>query len=96
MTALLLALALTGRSPAVRAAFIRSHPPPESCAVYVKRGARFFLYSRSGACDVDHVCPLACGGRDAVDNMQWLDAKTNRAKGADCSACEPTPGAKTP
>lgn len=89
MTALLLALALTGpaRSPAVRAAFIRANPPPPWCATYVHRDGRFRLYSRTGACDVDHVCPLKCGGPDRVENLQYLDAKTNRSKGADCSAC---------
>jgi hypothetical protein len=31
--------------------------------------------NKSGACpgwDIDHVIPLACGGCDAINNMQWL------------------------
>jgi hypothetical protein len=50
------------RSPAVVAAFKKTHPCPDT--------------GRSvGACpgwEVDHVIPLACGGCDAVSNMQWL------------------------
>ena len=50
------------RSAAVRAAFQRIHPCPVNAAP-------------QGACpgwQVDHVIPLACGGCDAVANMQWL------------------------
>jgi hypothetical protein len=91
--ALLLALALTTptRSQAVRAAFIRASPPPAWCATYVVRGGRLRLYSRTGACDVDHRCPLKCGGPDSLENLQWMDAKANRSKGADCTACEVKP-----
>lgn len=92
MIALLLALTLSAdRSPSVRAAFVRANPPPATCATYVRRGRRFVLYSRTGACDVDHVCPLKCGGADAVENMQWMDSRANRSKGADCTACGRTP-----
>jgi hypothetical protein len=49
------------RNPEARAAFVRSHPCPSTgkpsgpCYGYV----------------VDHVVPLACGGPDAPENMQW-------------------------
>lgn len=46
----------------VRGAFKREHP----CPVTGLRG---------GTCagwEIDHVIPLACGGCDAVANMQWL------------------------
>jgi hypothetical protein len=50
------------RSTAVRAAFVRLYPCPATGEV-------------SGACRgwaVDHVVPLAVGGCDAVQNLQWL------------------------
>lgn len=28
----------------------------------------------------DHVCPLACGGRDAVTNLQWQSVNAAAAK----------------
>ncbi len=60
---------------------------PKGCATYTRVGRAFVLYERCGACQVDHVCPLACCGTDVPENMQWLSARANRAKGADCSAC---------
>lgn len=39
----------------------------------------------TGACPgwaIDHVIPLACGGRDAVWNMQWLPTQAKSAQGA--------------
>lgn len=42
--------------------------------------------NHSGACPgwaIDHVIPLACGGRDAVYNMQWLPATIKSASGSD-------------
>ena len=50
------------RRAAVRDAFLLAHPCPATGL-------------REGRCDgwqVDHVIPLACGGCDAVSNMQWL------------------------
>ena len=63
------------RSSAVRTAFLRSHPCPVTGA-------------STGVCpgwQVDHVIPLACGGCDAVSNMQWLPVwlKTTAAIGKD-------------
>lgn len=48
------------RSAAVRAAFMREYPCPGR--------------DPEGRCTwiVDHVVPLACGGCDMVENMQWL------------------------
>ena len=100
MTGLLLALALaatpaspscltpTPRNPATVRAFKKLNPCPATCRTYVRRGSRFVLWAPCGACAVDHVCPLACCGADDVANMQWMDARDNAAKGADCSACE--------
>lgn len=63
------------RSSAVRSAFLRAHPCPVTGA-------------STGVCpgwQVDHVIPLACGGCDAVNNMQWLPVwlKTTAAIGKD-------------
>jgi hypothetical protein len=41
---------------------------------------RYVLYQRCGSCQVEHICPLACCGLDAPQNMQWLTAEANRAK----------------
>jgi hypothetical protein len=38
----------------------------------------------SGACPCyvkDHIVPLACGGPDAVSNLQWQTIRDARAKG---------------
>ena len=50
------------RSSAVLSAFKRAHPCPATGL-------------STGACPgwiMDHVIPLACGGCDAVANLQWL------------------------
>lgn len=54
----------------VLTAFKRHHPCPATG-------------STTGACEgwqIDHVIPLACGGCDAVPNLQWLDDETKAAK----------------
>lgn len=59
------------RSNAVRDAFKRQHPCPSTG-------------KPSGACpgwEIDHVIPLACGGCDAVSNMQWLPSEIKSAAG---------------
>ncbi len=66
-------------------------PCPETCKTYVRRGSRFVLYERCGACQVDHLCPLKCCGIDAPSNMHWMDKLANLRKGADCSACPAKP-----
>jgi hypothetical protein len=51
------------RSRAVTREFQREHPCPSTGKT-------------SGACPgcrKDHIVPLACGGRDAVSNLQWQD-----------------------
>lgn len=56
------------RSSAVRNAFRRAHPCPATGTT-------------QGPCvgwEVDHVIPLACGGCDAVTNMQWLPVEIKR------------------
>lgn len=58
------------RSPAVKAEFRRLHPCPSTGAT-------------SGACpgyQVDHREALVCGGRDTLENLQWLDVETHKAK----------------
>jgi hypothetical protein len=60
------------RSSAVLAAFRKVHP----CPVTGKS---------SGPCPgwaIDHVIPLACGGCDAVANLQWLPNEIKSAKGS--------------
>lgn len=59
------------RSRSVRAEFQRRNPCPKTGRA-------------SGSCpgwEVDHVVPLACGGADALGNLQWLPAEVNRSKG---------------
>jgi hypothetical protein len=39
---------------------------------------------------IDHICPLACCGRDAPSNMQWQTTAESKAKDRwerDCSSC---------
>lgn len=33
---------------------------------------------------LDHVIPLACGGCDKIENLQWLKASIKSCAGADC------------
>lgn len=64
--------AASPRSKAARAEFMRAHPCPATGAT-------------RGACPgwvVDHVFPLACGGRDAPENMAWQTAAAAKAKDA--------------
>src|SRR5690348_8706608 len=59
-----------GRSAAVEHEFQKEHPCPATgqtegpCPGYVK----------------DHIVALACGGADAVDNMQWQTTAQAKAK----------------
>ena len=42
---------------------------------------------RYGSCPgwaVDHVIPLACGGCDSVENMQWLKNSIKSCAGTEC------------
>ncbi len=103
MIALLLAVSLAGAPPhvshptrnkakitAFRRQWSAAHggaPCPETCQTYVKRDGRFVPYYRCTACQVDHVCALACGGPDEPSNMRGLDAKQNNAKSDDCALC---------
>lgn len=63
----------TERSGAVLAAFRAKYPCPAT-------------KKSTGACPgwaIDHVIPLACGGADAVYNLQWLPNTIKSAKGPD-------------
>jgi hypothetical protein len=71
---LAIALAATAwaadRSPVVKAEFRRANPCPSTGRT-------------SGTCpgwQVDHRAALICGGRDAVDNLQWLTIEEHKAK----------------
>jgi len=58
------------RSGRVKQSFQLQHPCPSTG-------------KKVGACpnwQKDHVIPLACGGRDAVSNMQWLRIDTKAQK----------------
>lgn len=58
------------RDPEVRRAFMKLHPCPSTGKT-------------KGACpgfQVDHVIALVCGGRDSVDNLQWLSVEAHKAK----------------
>ena len=59
------------RSAAAKTAFRRVHPCPSTREI-------------RGACPgwaVDHVIPLACGGCDAIGNLQWMPLPTKSASG---------------
>ncbi|HKJ23371.1 MAG TPA: YHYH domain-containing protein [Myxococcota bacterium] len=59
------------RSSAARAEFRRRFACPSTAKT-------------TGPCpgyEVDHKIPLACGGPDTPDNMQWLTTEANRRKG---------------
>ena len=69
---------INARSPAMKSAFVRSHPCPStgrtlgSCPGYV----------------VDHVNPLCAGGRDLLSNMQWQTvAEAKRKDVAEAGQC---------
>ena len=58
------------RSSAVRNAFRKAHPCPVTGQI-------------AGACpgwEINHVIPLACGGCDAVSNMDWMPVEIKTCK----------------
>jgi hypothetical protein len=62
------------RSSTVLRAFQIIHPCPSTG-------------SRTGACPgwaIDHVLPLACGGCDSIENLQWLKNSIKSCPGAEC------------
>jgi hypothetical protein len=59
------------RSTAVKYAFIRANPCPAS-KPHTKYSCPGFV--------VDHIKALACGGSDAVGNMQWQTLAAGKAK----------------
>lgn len=75
------------RSDAQVQKFKAATPCPKECRLYVREGSKFTVWRECGRCAVDHVCPLACQGKDDPSNMQWLKVEDNLKKGADCSAC---------
>jgi hypothetical protein len=68
------------RDPHQTAAFRATHPCPPTG----KTNGRCYGYT------IDHVCPLACCGRDDPSNMQWqtnAEAKAKDAWEQNCSTC---------
>lgn len=62
------------RSGSVLHAFRKAHPCPATGIPY-------------GSCpgwNIDHVIPLACGGCDAVSNLQWLPVQIKRCSDDAC------------
>lgn len=60
----------TKRSSAVRASFMKVHPCPATG-------------KSKGKCPgwiIDHIYPLACGGPDKVQNLQWQTIAAAKAK----------------
>src|SRR5215467_884974 len=66
------ALASERRSHAVASEFQHEHPCPST-------GSRA---GRAQDIGNDHIVPLACGGPDAVSNLQWQTIADARAKDA--------------
>jgi len=60
------------RSHGAKAAFRRSHPCPDGIDHGSTRRCRGYI--------IDHVCPLACCGLDAVQNMQWQTKLESKRK----------------
>ena len=63
----------SSRSAAVLSAFREIHPCPSTLTY-------------NGPCpnwNIDHVIPRACGGRDAVSNLQWLPVSIKRTRDLD-------------
>lgn len=62
------------RSSIVLRAFQIIHPCPATA-------------SRTGPCPgwaIDHVIPLACGGCDSIENLQWLKNSIKSCPGTEC------------
>ena len=76
------------RSQAQVDKFKKANPCPARCKLYVRDGSKFKVWRECGRCNVDHICPLACCGKDEPDNMTWLTVEENLAKGDDCIACQ--------
>jgi hypothetical protein len=92
MTALLLALALTATPPCAghvaprnstaKKRFTQGTPCPGGPDKGSTRHCQGYV--------IDHVCPLACCGLDAPQNMQWqteADAKAKDKWEQNCSTC---------
>ncbi len=60
------------RSSAAKSAFRRAHPCPGGVDRGSTRRCRGYV--------IDHVCPLACCGLDAPQNMAWQTAADSKAK----------------
>lgn len=61
------------RSPKAVAEFKKLYPCPDT--------------KLPGACprwEVDHIIPLACGGCDSIENMQWLKSSIKSCAGTEC------------
>src|SRR5512143_3876426 len=95
MTALVLAALLASthvpcpgkgqhRSQGAKAAFRHAHPCPAGIDQGSTRRCRGYI--------IDHICPLACCGLDAPQNMQWQSKRASKAKDRwelSCVTCRP-------
>jgi len=68
-----------------KAEFRKEHPCPGGLDRGSTRRCRGYI--------IDHVCPLACCGLDAPQNMQWQTEANAKAKDKtelSCSTCGPS------
>ena len=57
------------RSRSVRDAFVAENP----CPIYDEKAKKCLA-------EVDHIEPLCAGGKDSVENLQWLSIEQHRLK----------------
>lgn len=62
------------RSPAVRRQYRLAYPCPTGATIN----------EPCAGWRINHVIPLACGGRDNISNMQWLPVTIKTCKEDDC------------
>jgi hypothetical protein len=87
MLALLLAATITTcparaqvsiETPPPSVPFRREHPYPGGPDIGSRRRCRGYI--------IDHICPLACCGLDAPQNMQWQTKAQSKKTAGSCAA----------
>jgi len=68
------------RSAKAKKEFVRAHPCPVGAHLRVRPGRTQGSAPTCSGFQIDHIVPLACGGKDRADNMQWLTVAEHRAK----------------
>lgn len=68
------------RSVKAKKEFMRAHPCPVGAHLRVRPGRTHGSAPTCPGFQIDHVVPLACGGADRPENMQWLSLEKHRAK----------------